>query len=81
MSEHRGEIEAFEFWAEDVQKAAADLDVTAAIDKLERLRSAIDASSAGVLLSHRMNSYFDTRQFLMLLDHLLRTFQKSAREA
>jgi Family of unknown function (DUF6331) len=73
-------IEAFEFWAEDVQKAAAALDVAAAVDKLERLRSAIEGSSAGVLLSRRMNSYFDKRQFLMLLDHLLRSFE-NAREA
>ena len=71
-------IEAFEFWPEDVQKASAHLDVAAAIQKLASLRSAIGGLSAEVLLSRRMNSYFDKRQFLLLLDHLLRAFRNVA---
>ena len=67
-------IEAFEFWPEDVQKAAAHLDVASAIQKLVRLRSSIENLPANVFLSRRMNSYFDKRQFTLLLDHLLRAF-------
>ena len=68
-------IEAFEFWSEDVQKAAVHLDVASAIQKLAHLRSSIENLPADVLLSRRMNSYFDKRQFLMLLDHLLKAFR------
>jgi hypothetical protein len=71
-------IEAFEFWPEDIQKAAAHLTVADAIQKLARLRSSIENLPAEVLLSRRMNSYFDKRQFLLLLDHLLRAFRNVA---
>jgi hypothetical protein len=71
-------IEAFEFWPEDVRKASEHLDVAAAIQKLASLRSSIENLPAEVLRSRRLNSYFDKRQFLLLLDHLLRAFRNVA---
>lgn len=73
-------IEAFEFWPEDIAKAAGILDVPAAIEQMERLRLAAERTPAEVLLSRRLNCYFDKRQFLMLLEHLLRSF-RDVREA
>ncbi len=73
-------LDAYGLWPEEIRKAAKPLDVTAAIKKLERLRSAIDESPAVLLRSGILNSYFHRQEFLMLLDHLLRSFS-DAREA
>lgn len=71
-------IAAFEFWPEDVARAAGDLEVHAAVGKIERLRSAVERICADVLVSRRLNCYFDKRQFTMLLDHLLKSFRAVA---
>jgi Family of unknown function (DUF6331) len=70
-------IEAFDFWPTNIAKAAKILDATLLLSGLTSIRDEIEKLEADVFESRRLNSYFDKRQLLMLLDHLAQGFDAS----
>lgn len=64
-------IDAFDFEAETIVKAANSLDFEYVSSSLLTLRCYIQSLESEVLSSNRLNNYFDKKVFLQLVDHLV----------
>ncbi len=70
-------IDAYTLWPDDIVEACRQFDPLELLQKIEQIRKRVSDTDGDVVVSHKINNYFDKGVFLRLIDHITSSIRTS----